>query len=344
MENPCLTFVTPTLLAGDRSLSDVIAHEICHSWTGNLVTSCSWEHFWLNEGFTVFLERKVKAKMAGTPAQHMSAIEGWNSLQYCIEHRGSTDPLTALIPDLEGIDPDDAFCSVPYEKGHTFLWYLQSLVGGPDEFDPFLMRYLDRFHGRAIDSECFKSFFCSYFVSKAEALKDVDWHAWFHAPGMPPYTPKFDTSLVDSCYKLSDSWKEWSGEGEPPFSKSDLEPFSSNQIIVWLEKMFATRLSLAKVQKMEETYALGEVTNAEIRFRWLRLCLQVKWDDKVEEALAFVNAQGRLKFVRPIYRDLYLWEEARSRAVSNFLSQKSAMMHVSVLGISKDLHLEEESS
>jgi leukotriene-A4 hydrolase len=76
MENPCLTFITPTLIAGDRSLANVVAHEIAHSWTGNLVTNDTWEHFWLNEGFTMFVERKIIGKMYGTPAQEFSAIGG----------------------------------------------------------------------------------------------------------------------------------------------------------------------------------------------------------------------------------------------------------------------------
>ena len=127
MENPCLTFATPTLLSGDKSNADVIAHEIAHSWTGNLVTNVNFEHFWLNEGFTVFTERKIVGRMHGEPARHFSAILGWKDLQVggsslgvCLNDllaiqetvevvMGPTNPFTALVPRLAGADPDDAF-------------------------------------------------------------------------------------------------------------------------------------------------------------------------------------------------------------------------------------------
>lgn len=114
MENSCLTFVTPTLLAGDKSLTDVIAHEISHSWAGNLVTTRNWEHFWLNEGWTMFIERKIIGRMKGEAHRQFSAIIGYKALEESIEHFGASNRLTALKPDLKETDPDDAFSSVPY--------------------------------------------------------------------------------------------------------------------------------------------------------------------------------------------------------------------------------------
>ncbi|CAG4947645.1 unnamed protein product [Colias eurytheme] len=138
MENPCLTFVTPTLLAGDRSQADVIVHEIMHSWTGNLVTNRNFEHFWLNEGFTVFLERKVGAsliddKEEAKRSRDFSSLLGLQELDETInKNLGASNPLTQLVPDLNQTHPDDAFSRVPYEKGSLFLRYLEDLVGGPD--------------------------------------------------------------------------------------------------------------------------------------------------------------------------------------------------------------------
>ena len=123
-------------IAGDRSLADVIAHEIAHSWTGNLVTNSNFEHFWLNEGFTVFTEQKIVGRMKGEPARHFSAIMKWKDLKYNImDIQGETNPLTALVVDLDGVDPEDAFSVVPYIKGSTFLWYLEHLVGGPSKLN-----------------------------------------------------------------------------------------------------------------------------------------------------------------------------------------------------------------
>ncbi|KRT78998.1 Peptidase [Oryctes borbonicus] len=131
MENPCLTFVTPTLLAGDRSLANVVAHEIAHSWTGNLVTNANFEHFWLNEGFTVLIERKIVGRLENAQLQDFEAYDGLQELKDTIKRMGSENPLTKLVVDLKGIHPDDAFSTVPYEKGQLFLRYLEKTVGGP---------------------------------------------------------------------------------------------------------------------------------------------------------------------------------------------------------------------
>ncbi|XP_037072530.1 leukotriene A-4 hydrolase-like [Pollicipes pollicipes] len=342
MENPCLTFVTPTLLAGDRSLADVVAHEITHSWTGNLVTNRNWEHFWLNEGFTTFVERKIQGRLFGEPARHMSAQGGWKSLKDTIRTRGAEDPLTCLVPRLEGIDPDDAFSTVPYEKGHTFLWYLEQLVGGRDEFEPFLKAYIAKFKYKTLDSEDFRSFLTEFFAEKAAAgvFAKVDWQAWFSTPGMPPHEPAFDTSMTDACSRLCRSWSAWA-EGEPcPMTAADLDAMSSSQIIEFLAQLLEEQLlSVAKLQKMEELYGMNARRNAEIRFRWLRLCLAGRWREQVPAALEMVTSQGRMKFVRPLYRDLYAWEEVRDAAIDTYRRNKPFMMHVSAHAVAKDMKL-----
>ena len=135
MENPCLTFASSTLLAGDRSLADVIAHEIAHSWTGNLVTNKNSEHFWLNEGFTVFTEQKILGRMFGEPQRHLSAILETRSLENAIKVMGENGPFTSLVTNLTGTNPDEAYSSVPYAKGSMFLWYLEEIVGGPGVYN-----------------------------------------------------------------------------------------------------------------------------------------------------------------------------------------------------------------
>ena len=122
MENPCLTFLSPSLIAGDRSLADVVAHEISHSWTGNLVTNRTWEHFWLNEGWTMFLERKITGKLKGESYRHFDALLGLNDLRDSIKHMSERNIDTSLYPDLASTHPDDAFSTVPYEKGHSLLF------------------------------------------------------------------------------------------------------------------------------------------------------------------------------------------------------------------------------
>ena len=165
MENPCLTFATPTLLAGDKSLTDVLAHEIAHSWTGNLVTNATWNHFWLNEGWTVWLERRIMAKV-NRNEDHLkiSAEVGWKHLKDDVARMGTDHKFTQLIWPLNGEDPDEAFSSVPYEKGFNLLYYLESLMG-QDRFLGFAKAYIVKYRFLAVTTGEFRDFFVEYFLA-----------------------------------------------------------------------------------------------------------------------------------------------------------------------------------
>ncbi|KAK8728434.1 hypothetical protein OTU49_009298, partial [Cherax quadricarinatus] len=259
-----------------------------------------------------------------------------------IRTRGEKDSLTCLVPDLTGVDPDDAFSIVPYEKGHTLLWYLETLVGGPDEFEPFLKAYLDKFKYQSITSDTFRSFLFEFFVDKKKVFDAVDWQAWWHTPGMPPVKPEFDDSLAVACKDLCKRWVEWDITKDCPFRKEDLNNMSANQIREWLAQMLEEEpMPVRKLEKMDELYSMSSRNNSEIKFRWLRLGLKAHWNDQADEALKFVTEQGRMKFLRPIYRDLYEWKDMRKQAVSTYEANKSSMMHVAAYVVAKDLHLNE---
>ncbi|XP_005106910.1 leukotriene A-4 hydrolase isoform X2 [Aplysia californica] len=345
MENPCITFVTPTLLAGDRSLADVIAHEISHSWTGNLVTNVTFEDFWLNEGHTVFLERKILSRLHGEPYNQVHANVGWQHLQDAVSSQiaSGEEPYTKLVPDLRGVDPDDAFSAVPYEKGFALLNFLQTLLGGAAVFDVFLRAYIEHFKYQSISTQQWKDFLYSYFSSQADQdkLNSVDWDKWLFETGMPPYQPNYDLSLARPVLDLSARWAAQPDSNLDCFSPNDLENVSSLLIKEFLSSLSSVepQISLAKVQKLEEVYHFNSVRNSEIRFVWLRLCLKVQWREAVPYVLNFVNEQGRMKFVRPLYRDMYAWVEVRHRAIDNFLAQRAVMHSTTVKLLEKDLHL-----
>lgn len=137
-----MTFATPTIISGDKSNIGVIAHEIAHSWAGNLVTNATWQDFWLNEGWTRYIERRIIGKIHGDEMFHFSAILGWKALRESVDRYGAGHEFTKLVLDLEGKDPDDAFSSVPYEKGFNFLFLLDKTVGRKkwDKFIPYVSR------------------------------------------------------------------------------------------------------------------------------------------------------------------------------------------------------------
>ena len=303
MENPCMTFVSPTLLTGDRSLSGVIAHEIAHSWTGNLITNKNFEHFWLNEGFTVFIEHKIVGRMSGEPARHFCAILRQKELKYSVlEVQGKDNVLTKLIVDLDGVDPDEAFSSVPYVKGSIFLWYLEDMVGGPDIFEPFLRCYFDHFMYQSIDSYQFKDFFLAHFKDKD--LSFIEWENWFKQPGMPIYEPNYDQSMALACNTLKQKWIDWKESKELcPLDSYDFFELSSLQKIEFLGQLLEEKpLSIEKLKKMEKLYELSSHNNSEIKFKWIRLGLKGKWIDAIPRATSMMNESGLLKFVRPLYR------------------------------------------
>jgi leukotriene-A4 hydrolase len=369
MENPCLTFVTPTLLAGDRSLADVVAHEIAHSWTGNLITNHTWEHFWLNEGWTMWLQRKIVARMkrkqpdtqeqAGSSSSVSStssssigedtlffdfdASIGWNALQDSIDHYGADHEFTKLVPQLDACDPDDAFSSVPYEKGFQLLYYLSSLVG-ESPFERFAQAYCARFKFHTVTSDDFKAFFLNHFrpqnddnddvfhghhdqsaqATLPRALSSIPWDTWFYAPGMPP-KPAFDTTLATASMDLAQRWVDANANVQNAtqisnnnsivmlqtrFHKHDICHWSSSQVVLMLETIIelctamSQCLDAAVLDLMMDLYQFAATKNAEIRFRFYTLALRSKYVPILPYVKVFLFEQGRMKFVRPLFRDL----------------------------------------
>ena len=146
---------------------------------------------------------------------------------------GEENPLTNLVVNLTGVDPDDAFSVVPYEKGSAFLWYLEDLVGGPPVFEPFLKAYYEKFKFDSIDSFQFKEFFLNYFASEAKTAQ-INWDDWFNKPGMPISKPNYDDSLAKVCIELKDKWVNWKESDPAPFGKNDIKSLSSGQTIEFL--------------------------------------------------------------------------------------------------------------
>ena len=341
MENPCLTFVTPTLLTGDKSNADVIAHEITHSWTGNLITNSTFEHFWLNEGFTVFIERKIRGRMKGEAERHFTSMLRWKELEEAVNEEFSPDhEFTKLVPSLIGVDPDDAFCRVPYEKGSTFLWYLEEKVGGSAVFEPFMKDYFKEFSFKSLNSDEFKDYFTKYFQHKPSL--DIDWASWYYKPGMPDYKPDFDQSLACHCWQLADKWLEHDKTDvlDCNFDRQELERLSPTQVQELLSYLLQKPpVRSDTVQKMDDVYKLSDSLNCEILFLFLRLGLRSRWEPAVDKTLGFLKTMGRLKFVRPLYRDLAKWDEKKQTAVEFFTNNKHLLMSMVVDGVVKDLDI-----
>lgn len=291
----------------------------------------------MNEGFTVYVERRIHGLLYGESSREFAALGGLEDLKQSIDNLGAQNPLTKLVVDLSGIDPDDAFSTCPYEKGHTFLFYLEKLLGSA-EFQIFFKSYIDKFKYKSVGTEDFKSYLLSYF-GEDSAISQIDWDLWLYTCGMPPIIPSYDTTDQDACVSLLNRWEQWDGIGDN-FKKSDLDQFQTTQIIQFLALVLkSNHFTLLKVKAMQEAYDYNSSGNCEILLRWLRTCVKFKWIEQLELVYKFINTTGRMKYVRPIYRDLYSWEETRSTTIDNYEKNKMSMMYVCRHTVAKDLHL-----
>jgi leukotriene-A4 hydrolase len=318
MENPIFTFATPTIISHDRQNVDVIAHELAHSWSGNLVSNASWQHFWLNEGWTTYLERRILAAIHGNDAwRDFSAIIGWQALTESVDQYGATHEFTKLIVNLRGQDPDDAFSSVPYEKGFNLLYHLEKLVTQP-KFDSFIPHYFTKWRGKSLDSYEFRATLLDFFAddpTASEQLAAVDWHTWFYAPGLPP-KPDFDTQLVRPAYDLAEKWETLTKNNnkpqEEPFTPhpSDIAHLIGNQLVVFLDRLLtlssssdhpASALPAPLTAQMGTLYALSTSANVELSSRWCQLALRARDPSCLPLVQDLLATVGRMKFVRPLY-------------------------------------------
>lgn len=355
MENPCLTFVTPTLLAKDRSQVHVVAHEVAHSWSGNYVTNETWEHFWLNEGLTVFTELKIIRDVYGAEEAALQLANRLKSLTESINHFGKDHNFTRLVPDLSGGgDPDDAFSTVPYIKGMALFCLLESIVG-EEHFQLFLRAYFEKFGGKTVNSEGMRDYFLDYFRTKAKSdaglaatldgqLTKLDWEQIFQAPGMPDFLPPCDAAPLEAARALARRWEAAGGDTAAlaAFGPKDVEGWSTTKLIAFLDALLGDSedngggIPAVACKQMDATYGFLKA-NCELRFRFLRLALGAKWKGARDAAVDLAVSQGRMKFTRPIYRALKGFDPALAR--DTFLKHRSSYHPICVKMVAKDLEV-----
>ncbi|KAH9949467.1 hypothetical protein B0H21DRAFT_728077 [Amylocystis lapponica] len=359
MENACLTFLTPTLLVGDRTLVDVVVHELTHSWFGNGVTQAHSSHFWLNEGWTTYIERVLQQLLHSPEERWFSFLIGAKSLSDALKLYEDHPKYQRLLIDFEkGEDPDDAYSTIPYEKGANFLLHLERKLGGLDVFLQYAFDYVSTFMGKSITTEEWKAHLYGYFekhggAEKIKALDSVDWNAWLYGEGVTlPVEMEYDLTLAQQAYALAEKWdaaRSVADISQLKFKETDLDGFNSNQKAVFLERLEAyPALPSAHIELMGTLYRFTDTTNPEVRLRYYEIALAGPSSSIAKalapEAVKWVVGQdatglvkGRMKFCRPIFRAVYKVD--KPLAVTTFMASKDAFHPIARRLIEKDLGL-----
>ncbi|OGX81202.1 aminopeptidase [Hymenobacter lapidarius] len=313
MENPRLTFVTPTILAGDRSLTSLVAHELAHSWSGNLVTNGTWNDFWLNEGFTVYFERRIMEHLYGRDYADMLQVLGRDALHDTIAELGAGSPDTHLRLQLAGRDPDEGLTEIAYEKGCALLLTLESLIGRP-RLDAFIKEYFTRFSFRAMDTATFLAYLRTELLDKEAGLEEqLQLGAWVDGPGLPASAP----AVTSSRFVAVDELLKRLGHGTAPGALVPATAgWSSHEWVHFLHGLPPT-LSAHDLGVLDDAFYFTASGNAEINTAWFAHTLRAGYAAALPAAENFLRHVGRRKFLVPLYRALLATPDgpARARAI-----------------------------
>ena len=306
MENPRLTFVTPTILAGDRSLTALIAHELAHSWSGNLVTNKTWDDFWLNEGFTVYFERRIMEQMEGKDYANMLALLGKQDLEHTVNTLGHTHKDTHLKLNLVQRDPDDGMTDIAYEKGFFLLRLIEASVGRK-QFDLFLNKYFAENAFKVMDTEEFIAYLNTHLLNKdPKAKKKIRLDEWVYGAGIPDNCPK----VTSTKFKAVNKGMLYFKKGYP-LENINTENWSSHEWLHFLRTL-PKDISLNKLKKLDLAYNFTNSGNAEILNAWFQLIIPTNYKAADTSLENFLMTVGRRKFLQPIYEALYKKDAPRA--------------------------------
>jgi leukotriene-A4 hydrolase len=298
MENPRLTFATPTIIAGDKSLVSLVAHELAHSWSGNLVTNATWADNWLNEGFTTYFENRIMEALYGPERATMEAQLSFATLEKTVADLGPTSPQAQLHLAPDPLDPDEGGSQVIYEKGAAFLATVERIVGR-ERLDAWLRSYFDRNAFRPMTTERMLADFRANVVQGDAALEQrLQLDRWIFQPGIPDnaYRPRSAAftavevqakAFTDGAPASGLPWDRWTTQERQHF-------------IAALPK----RLPAARLADLDRTLRLSESGNSEVLFAWLELAVRNRYEPALPALERFLTSMGRRKFVLPLFQAL----------------------------------------
>ncbi len=297
MENPRLTFLTPTVIAGDRSLVALIAHELAHSWSGNLVTNVDWNHFWLNEGFTSYVENRIVEALYGKRRADMERVLSQRSLHQELAELPPVDQ--HLVIDLHGRDPDDGMSAVAYDKGHWLLHTLEQRFGR-ELFDPFLRNWFDRGAFASVDTDDFVRFLRAELMDPHPGrFSAEELNAWLYQPGVPAHAIATRSEAFEAVDAQRDHWLA----GTLAVDGIEVADWSTQEWLRFLDGL-PDDLDGAQLEQLDERFKLTGTGNSEVAFLWYIKAIRAGHAPIRPRLNEFLVAIGRRKFVLPLYQEL----------------------------------------
>jgi leukotriene-A4 hydrolase len=307
MENPRLTFLTPTFIAGDKSLVSLIAHELAHSWSGNLVTNANWESIWLNEGFTTYVQSRIVEQAYGRERERMETALSESDLKTELAELAPADQ--TFRPKLAGRDPDDGLSSVPYDKGQWFLRWLEESFGR-ETFDPFIRAWFDQHAFQSVQTDQFLRFLQQELVAKNPGVIDPDQiNQWVNLPGVPSFAKPAESTRFAAVDQIIAGFNR---------NAPDAQANSQWTTQEWLRFLNALRVQkqpLAKLAALDQQFKLTGYGNAEVAHAWYRLAIPNGYATADAAIAAYLNEIGRRKLIVPIYTDLMQADPARAKKI-----------------------------
>ncbi|HWK41367.1 MAG TPA: M1 family metallopeptidase [Croceibacterium sp.] len=298
MENPTLTFLTPTFIAGDKSLNGLVAHELAHSWSGNLVTNANWADSWLNEGLTSYFENRILEELYGTGRAHQEAALSFAEIEKVLEEKGADAPVTALhLPPAEAT-PDGGESGIVYDKGAAFMRTVEQIVGR-GKFDAWMRQWFDNHAFQPATSAMLLADMRANLVKGDEELeRKLMLEEWVYGTGLPanvaqPVPAAFaavDAAAADYASSHEVDPAAWAG-------------WTTAERLRLLAKL-PRKLDTAQLADLDQRLGLSKSGNAEILFAWLNLALANRYEPAVPVAEKFLGEVGRRKFVQPLFETL----------------------------------------
>ncbi|EMR04349.1 M1 family metallopeptidase [Cesiribacter andamanensis] len=331
MENPRITFATPTILAGDRSLTSLVAHELAHSWSGNLVTNATWNDFWLNEGFTVYFERRIMEALYGRDYAEMLAQLGQQDLRHTVadltEQGQAAD--TRLHLNLEGRNPDDGVTDIAYEKGYFLLRSLEERVGR-QQWDAFVRRYFSENAFKSMTTERFIDYLTTHLLQPNGLSREaVQLDQWIYEEGLPKAMPTITSERFQRVDAALARWKEGT-----PASSLDTNQWSSHEWLHFIRNL-PQELSRQQLAELDAAFGFTSSGNSELLAAWFMHTIAHGYEPAYPALERFLTNVGRRKFLMPLYRKLAETPEGKERALAIYRRARTNYHFVSSSSIDK---------